>query len=158
MAQLSGFTPLATFLRPRHVATAESIPAPPTPVPVPTQVEYLEALSAARRFCAGLRDALDVAVAQCLREVAREVLGRELQLAQPDIAAIVNAALERCAGETVLCVRVNPGDLEALRAFGLELMADERLCRGDVVLVLRSGTIDVALAARMDTVLELWNA
>jgi flagellar biosynthesis/type III secretory pathway protein FliH len=154
----SGFTPLETFLRPPHAATPEQEPAPALPASGSVPVECVEALSAARRFYAGLSDALDVAVSQCLQRIARDVLARELQLAQPDVAAIVGAALDAFADENILSIRANPSDLDLLRSFGLELIADEELSRGDIKLMLRSGTIDLTLTARLDRALSLWNA
>jgi flagellar biosynthesis/type III secretory pathway protein FliH len=156
--QHSGFTPLETFLRPPRPTPPEPELAPAVPASSFVPVEYVEALSAARRFHAGLRDALDVTVSQCLQRIARDVLARELQLAQPDVAAIVDAALDACARENILSIRANPSDLDVLRAFGLELIADESLSLGDVELALCSGTIDLRLAARLEKVLSLWNA
>ena len=146
--------PLATFLRPP--------PAPREPASAPqpapsVSVHEAEALGAARRFRAGVRDALDVAVAQSLQRVARDVLGRELQLAPADVSAIVNAALEASHAENVLAIRANPADLDALRAFDLELIGDEALRPGDIELVLRSGTIDLRLASRLNAALVSWN-
>jgi Flagellar assembly protein FliH len=155
--QRTDFVPLAAFLRPPSVAPAQPEP-PPAPSSAPVPVEYVEALGAARRFHAGLRDALDVAVGQCLQRIARDVLARELQLAPPEVASIVRAALGAYAAEKVLTIRANPRDLQALRAFGLELIGSEALRAGDIELVLRSGTIDLTLMARLDNALALWNA
>jgi hypothetical protein len=154
----SGFMPLAAFLRPPPVAPAETETPPAAPASTPISVEGIEALGAARRFHAGLRDALDVAVGQCLQRIAHRVLARELQIAPADVSAIVASALDSYAAENVLSIRANPRDLQALRAVGLELIGDEALHAGDIELALRSGTIDLRLATRLDNVLALWNS
>lgn len=151
------FTPLATFLRPPREAPTEPQPEPCAPA-ASLPFEYAEALGAARRFRAALCDALDLAVGRCLQTIARDVLGRELELRQSDVAAIVANALESRAAEDVLSIRANANDLQALRHLGFALVADERLRAGDIEIVLRSGTIDAKLCARLDAALALWNA
>jgi flagellar biosynthesis/type III secretory pathway protein FliH len=157
--QRTGFTPLASVLRPARPAPLDAESAPAASASSPTiPTEYADALGAARRFRAGLRDALDVAVTQCLQRIARDVLARELRLAKPDVKAIVDAALESCGAENVLSIRANPRDVDALSAVGLELIGDETMRPGDITLMLRCGTIDLTLAARLENALALWNA
>ena len=156
--QRTAFTPLALFLRPPRAEPPEPEPSPSAARADPLPLEYAEALGAARRFHAGLRDALEVAVAQCLRKISSDVIGREMQLAQADIAEIVKSALDSVPARDVLSIRANPRDLAALTAFGFELIGDAALRPGDVELALRTGTIDLTLAARLDTALALWNA
>lgn len=156
--QRAPFTPLALFLRPPCAAPPEPEPSLPAPAVSPLPVEYAEALGAARRFHAGLRDALDVAVAQCLRNISRDVIGRELQLAEPEVAEIVKSALDSYAAQDILSIRANPRDVPALAAFGFELIGDAALRPGDIELALRSGTIDLTLPARLEAALALWNA
>lgn len=151
-----GFLALADFLRPTPtVPSIES--AFPEPIDVPSEAipaELEEALSAARRFRAGLADALDAILERLLREVARQVLARELVLRPADIREIVDATLAKIDGERVLMLRVHPSDAGAVEALQFECVADPALERGDVVLHLRSGTIDLALAARLDSVVS----
>ncbi len=152
------FVPLAAFLRP---VAREPVVEPPLLTESPTADlcdDYNETLRAARRFRAGLSDALETAVEQLLPRIAKEVLARELQLADADVAAIVSAALDRFAGDAVLCVRAHPRDWAALAGFELERVADASLQPGDVRLELRSGTIDLTLAARLDAALAACSA
>ena len=152
------FVPLAEFLRP---VAREPVVEPPPPAEARIADvcdDYCETLRAARRFRAGLADALDAAVERLLRTIANEVLARELQLAGADVAAIVSAALDRFAGDTVLCVRAHPRDWDALAGFDLERVADAALQPGDIRVELHSGTIDLTLAARLDAALAACSA
>jgi flagellar biosynthesis/type III secretory pathway protein FliH len=83
----------------------------------------------------------------------REVLARELLLGEADVASIVAAALARFSGERVLSIRAHPRDLDALGGIELDRIADDTLPPGDIRLDLRSGTIDLTLAARLEAVL-----
>jgi flagellar biosynthesis/type III secretory pathway protein FliH len=152
MRENGSFVPLAFFLRPAR-------PEPPqivddVRIEPAAAAEIVETLAAARRFHAGLRDAFDVALAELLSRIADDVLGRELKLSGPDIAAIAGAALERFGRRNVLSVRANPRDAEALQDFELEVIADPAIHRGDIVLELRSGTIDLSLSARLQVALS----
>ena len=151
-----GFLSLADFLRPNPAVHAiES--AGPQPIAVQCEAipgELEEALSAARRFRAGLADALEAILDSLLREIARQVLARELLLRPADIRGIVDDALAKIDGERVLTLRVHPSDAGAIEALELECVGDTALERGDVVLHLRSGTIDLALATRLDSVVS----
>lgn len=156
-----GFVPLTSFLRSvNDEPTIPCIPASANGEPEETTAQeravgaaYDEQLCAARRFRAALADALDVAVERLLREIANAVLARELELSLADIAAVVTAALDRFAGEKVLSLRVHPQELGALAELKLEKISDDALEPGDVVLELRSGTIDLKLAARLEAAL-----
>ncbi len=152
------FVPLAVFLRPVvREAVAEPLRAVETQI-APVADDYVETLRAARRFRAGLADALEVAVAQLLRAIANEVLARELQLGAADVATIVRTALDRFSGETVLCLRAHPQDCDALAGLEPKPIADEALQPGDIRMELRSGTIDLTLAARLDAALAACSA
>ncbi len=115
--------------------------------------ECADVLRAARRFRAGLSDALDAAVQELLQSIAREVLARELELGRAEVAAIVAAALDRFGPQKVLVIRAHPSDLEALAHVDLDCVADDALRPGDLRLELRSGTIDLTLEARLEAVL-----
>jgi flagellar biosynthesis/type III secretory pathway protein FliH len=114
----------------------------------PTETD--EALRAARIFRAALSEALDVALRDLLVRIGRDVLARELQLAPADVGAIVRAARGRSRDGEVLAVRVHPAELDALASCEIATVPDASLARGDVVLELRSGTIDVSLPARLE--------
>ena len=141
-----GFVPLAAFLRPER----PRIDVLPEAVPEPLHSDIEDAVGAARRFRAALSDALDVAVVRLLREISTNVLGRELQTADCDIAAVVAAARARFENERVLVIRAHPQDLDALGVFEIECVADSRLRQGEVLFEVRSGTIDQRFAARLE--------
>jgi flagellar biosynthesis/type III secretory pathway protein FliH len=149
------FIPLAAFLRP-----------PPGPMPMleermaavafagdePTDEiaqEYALVFSAIRRFRAGIADALDAAIQRLLLHIGESVVARELQIAPPDLAAIVAKARERAAAERAIAVRVHPTQGHLLATLSVETHEDDRLAPGDVVLELRSGTIDLRLRTRL---------
>jgi|HubBroStandDraft_5_1064220.scaffolds.fasta_scaffold75557_2 flagellar biosynthesis/type III secretory pathway protein FliH len=148
------FIPLAAFLRP-----------PPGPMPIlerlaevssagdePTDEiaqEYALAFSAIRRFRAGIADALDAAIQRLLLHIGESVVARELQIAPPDLAAIVAKARERAVAERAVAVRVHPTQRHLLAALSVEIHEDDRLAPGDVVLELRNGTIDLRLRTRL---------
>ncbi len=150
-----GFVPLAAFLRP--------LPPPPPEtfdVAMANDVaqdgafddlaqEYAAVFSAIRRFRAGIADAIDASVQRVLEHVAENVVARELQIAPPEIGAIVAKARERIDGERVLSVRVHPTQRDALATLQLETHEDARLVPGDIVVELRSGTIDLRLRTRL---------
>jgi flagellar biosynthesis/type III secretory pathway protein FliH len=113
------------------------------------------ALSDVRRFRAALYDALEVALGVLLREIAIDVVGRELALEPCNIERIVERARERYRFEEPLSVRVHPSDLERLPApYRKMAVADESLRSGDLMLCVRSGTIDATLGARLERVLH----
>lgn len=147
------FVPLWELLRPQPATPAsggsEAKPAPAEPLPP----ECADAAARARRFRAALCDALESAVAAMLPEIARDVLGRELRLAPCDVASIVSASLARHAGDPVVTIRAHRDDLSELEAARIECLGDDSLRRGDVILCLRSGTIDLRMSSRLDAVL-----
>ncbi|HYL26335.1 MAG TPA: FliH/SctL family protein [Candidatus Nitrosotalea sp.] len=150
------FVPLTDYLRP----AAEPSPAIAAESLAPAEVfachDCVETLRGVRRFRAGLADAVDAALPQLLDRIAREVLGRELRLAGADLAALVEAALERFEGANILRLRANPADLSALAAFELERVGDPSLQSGDVRIELTSGSIDLSFESRLAAVLRAW--
>ncbi len=154
------FVPLAALLRPPaplQEALATTAPAA-EPATVPAHVRESErepaaAFGAARRFRAGVADALDLAVRRLLAEVAENVLARELTISGADIAAIVAKARERFARERVVAVRAHPSTRAQLRELEIEKIFDEALAPDDVILELRTGTIDLRMRARLEAAL-----
>lgn len=144
------FVPLEAFLRPRK---SEAIAAAVEPPVMGFAADCEDAIRAARRFRAGLADAVEIALARLLPQIAREVLARELRLDPADVAAIAAAALERFAAEKTLALRAHPSDAPALGDVRIPLVSDEALRRGDVVLELQSGSIDLRLDARLNAIL-----
>lgn len=146
------FVRFATFLRPACHPEEPAARARPSSArePAETRTAPEETLRAARIFRAALSDALDVTLRDLLGRIARDVLARELQLASADVCAIARAAVARHRNDGVLAVRAHSSDLAALARCEIAAVADDALAPGDVVLQLRSGTIDVSLAARLD--------
>lgn len=127
----------------------------PAPVAAPeahadiAAVARSAALREARLFRARLADALDEALARLLREVAADVVARELQLAPCDVARIVERA-QRSA--PVVAVRLAAAD--AARVTQLPVVIDDALHPGDAVLEVAGGTVDARLGVRLAHVLD----
>ena len=106
-----GFVPLERLLR--AAATEREMPAVACDGEIDDEAARVRdeacpcagAFSATRRFHAALADALDVALEGLLRDVACDVLARELSLAPADVAAIAVRALARYANESPVRVR-----------------------------------------------------
>ncbi|HEV8637866.1 MAG TPA: FliH/SctL family protein [Chloroflexota bacterium] len=111
------------------------------------------------------RELLRNAEAEVVRlavQIARKVLVRELQLDPTSVNRVAEAALQHVAIDGVIKLRVNPADYQELSAYwqrnhGLaeadrayEVVADETIARGGVVIDTRAGSID----ARIETQLE----
>jgi flagellar biosynthesis/type III secretory pathway protein FliH len=107
------------------------------------------AVREARLFRARLADALDAAAARLIRELASEVLARELKLAPCDIDVLVRRIHERAP---VVRVRVAPADVPHLRA--APCVADPALAAGDALVELHGGALDARLGVRLATVLD----
>ncbi|HEY2475685.1 MAG TPA: FliH/SctL family protein [Candidatus Cybelea sp.] len=153
------FVPLSLALRPPpapditpDAAAAEPRREPECRALPDDQVaaEHAATFGALRRFRAALADALDIAVARLLAEIAENVLARELHLGAADVASIVAKARERFLRERIVAVRVHPYDREALEPLELQKITDSTLERGDVIAELHAGTIDLRLRARLE--------
>lgn len=107
------------------------------------------ALRDARLFQARLADAFDEAASRLLRELAADVVGRELRLAPCDIAHIVRRTR---AGAPVVAVRIAPEDAAAL--VDVPVVIDATLRSGDAIVELTGGAIDARLGVRLAQVLE----
>jgi Flagellar assembly protein FliH len=107
------------------------------------------ALRDARLFRARLADAFDDAAARLVRELAADVLARELRLAPAEIGTLVRRVLERAP---VIRVRVAPADVGFIR--GVPVLADPALAPGDAIIELGRGELDVRLGVRLSAVLE----
>jgi flagellar biosynthesis/type III secretory pathway protein FliH len=128
------------------------VPQEPTLVePSPDDELIADVCARVRRFRAMLDDALDRTLADLLREIAVDVVGRELLLAPADLAAIVRRARDRCA-EIPVAVRVHPSQ-QLLGDFDVPVLPDPLLRSGDVQIELRSGSIDARLGVRIEQML-----
>ncbi len=160
MADGGGFVSFDAFLRqtqPAEQPSAISCAGERGDEPPAARVEPCPcagALSEVRRFHAALADALDLALEGLLRDLACDVLARELSLAPADVAAIAARALARYANDSPLRIRVHPEELFRLDGFEVPVVADSELRRGDVAIDVRCGTIDAGLGARLQCALE----
>jgi hypothetical protein len=119
-----------------------------------TTVDSEPVLAEARRFAAALADGIALSLERLVRDIACEVLARELALAPCDVATIAARALHRYLDEEPVRVRVHPDDIAACSALELAVVADRSLRAGDVVLDVRCGSIDASLGARLETLLS----
>jgi hypothetical protein len=113
------------------------------------RTDVVEAAREARMFRARLADAFDDAVVRLVRELAVDVLARELRLAPCDVPAIARRVLERAP---VVRLRVAPQDADS--DFGLPIVVDPDLRAGDAVFELVGGALDARLGVRLATVLD----
>jgi flagellar biosynthesis/type III secretory pathway protein FliH len=154
------FVPLAQFLRAEPVGDDDAPPAvvcaPPAPEPSPP-ADIAELARDVRLFRARLADAFDAARAALLREFAAAVLGRELILAPPEIAALAARIVAQHPGSQPLRLRVAPNDCAALveRVADLPpLASDAALAPGDAILEFVDGPVDARLGVRLAALLE----
>lgn len=145
------FVPLGRLLRDETTSEIAEIVAEPAAVPPPA--ELCATLAEVRRFRAALADALDLALETLLCDIAADVVARELNLDAADLAAIAERALRRFDGEDPLRLRVHADDVERVTGFGLAVVADASLRRGDLAIDLRSGSVDLTLGARLEAAL-----
>ena len=97
-------------------------------------------------------------------QLARKVLNRELQVDPTSVARIAEAALQQVAIDGVVKLRVNPAEYEALsqywqRAHGTteadrtyEVVADEAIAAGGVVIDTRAGTVDAQIETQLEEI------
>lgn len=142
-----GFRSLAEVLRSSQA---------PVPDPAPEKDELLPEAAVAvrdiRLFRARIAEAAELAVRDLCEDIAVEVLARELQLAPAEISEIVRRALERHEAEGIARIRVHPDEAAAIS--DERVCADESLRRGDAVLDVAYGSIDVSLGVRLASVIR----
>jgi hypothetical protein len=130
-------------------ATAPSVAEPEYRIDERSHAELVVVLREARLFGARLADAFDDARSRLVRELAADVLARELRLAPCDLDVLAQRVL---AGAPVVRVRVAPCDVAAIR--GVAVTADAELIAGDAVVELAGGALDARLGVRLALVLE----
>lgn len=108
-----------------------------------------DALREAKLFRARLADAFDDARGRLLRELASDVLARELRIAPCDLDVLAQRAL---ASAPVVRVRVAPSEIGLVS--GIPVVADPELAEGDAVVEIDGGAIDARLGARLALILE----
>ena len=152
-----GFVSLDSLLRETAAADAAAeIACADVPEAMPPRIACpcAGALAAVRRFHAALADALDFALDGLLRDIACDVLARELALEPADVSAIASRALQRFANDSPLRVRAHPDEIGCLTDSGVPVVADGAMRRGDLAIDLRSGSVDASLGARLLCALE----
>jgi len=146
------FVSLATRLRePASIAPEVPGDAPSAdeePVRAPSG-----AIDDCAMFRARLLEAFDRARATFIADLATEVLARELQLAPASIDAIAARIVADYSDEMPVRLRVSPGDRERVQV-DLPIEVDPSLRSGDVVLVVRDGSLESTLGARLDAVVR----
>ena len=130
-------------------AVAPRVDEPEPAIDAASNADLDSALREARLFRARLADAFDEARSRLVRELAAEVLVRELRLAPCDLDALAQRVL---AGAPVVRIRVAPCDVDAIR--GVPLVADAGLSAGDAIVELAGGALDARLGVRLAVVLE----
>ena len=111
--------------------------------------ELRAVLREARVFRARMLDAFDEATARLLRDLASEVLARELTVAPCDLATVIARVRERAP---IVRVRVAPSDAVALG--GVPVAPDPSLAEGDAIVELAGGALDARLGVRLASVLD----
>jgi hypothetical protein len=115
------------------------------------------ALRDARLFRARLADAFDDAAARLLRDLAADVLARELRLAPCELTAIVQRIAE-CAPvvrvRTAACDAARTAGVLRSRGCDVVVVEDAALAGGDAVVELAGGALDARLGVRLAAALE----
>jgi flagellar biosynthesis/type III secretory pathway protein FliH len=153
------FQTLASLLIPRETVAEEIAPVMLSEPPVMLSLskhppDDFRSASEARLFYAHLREELEDRVRALLERIARDVLARELQLAQAAIGAIVERAYREYAACQPLRVRLHPDDAAVCNTGPLPIFEDSSLVRGDAVLELRTGAVDLRLETRLHDALD----
>lgn len=92
--------------------------------------------------------------------IAERVVHAHLAVAPETVVELARNALQRLAGRESVVVRVNPRDIEILRAQrdrllevhdteGLRIVADQRVDRGGVIVETEAGTIDAKISTQL---------
>ena len=149
------FVPLAAFVRaaPSPVASA----APPVSQPPASRgaVDYAQAgvVHELTLLTLAAREAFARAAARLLRELANDVLARELLLAPADVAALVGRAVAAFAEHAPVGIAVSGFDADRVRA-PLPVRVDPRLGAGDLVVDVRDGAFESSFTFRLEDALE----
>ena len=127
---------------PRAAASVETVAAAP---PSARVVAFCEDLALAR---VAALEAFERGAVRLLERFAQDVLARELALAPADVSALAGRLI--AAFEETLPVElvVAPSDATEL-CCGIATRSDPSLSAGDIVLVVRDGTVDARLPLRL---------
>lgn len=111
-----------------------------------------ESIRVARHFRAALADALAQATARLIRELASDVLARELTIAPCAIESLVARLARDHVSAGPLRVRVSPFDRVTTCEF--PIVVDASIQVGDALLECTSGIVDARLGVRLSDVLD----
>jgi len=114
--------------------------------------ESYDAIRSARLFQAHLCDTLDALVVRLARDLAADVLARELSVGCVDIAALARRLVAERTHDGPLRIRVAPAD--AGFRCPLPVLVDANLQRGDAILECTNGEVDARLGVRLADVLS----
>lgn len=92
--------------------------------------------------------------------IAERVVHAHLEVAPETVVEMTRSALQRLTGRESVVVRVNPRDIEILRAQrdrllevhdteGLRIIADQRVDRGGAIVETEAGTIDAKISTQL---------
>ncbi len=142
-ASLLGAAPSETASAP----VAAHVPEPPDRV---THAAVFEELALLR---VAALDAFERSAARALRELATEVLGRELALAPFDIEALVARALEAFAGAVPIRLVLSPADAIRVRV-ALPVRVDAALQAGDTIVEVGDGAFESLALFRLERIVS----
>jgi len=129
------------------------------------------ALEASAEAMRGAREqflvSLEPQVVELALEIARRILQREARTDRDLVTTTVRNALRHLADREQMLIRVNPADLEGLRAQKVRLLedfedvreimvqADEAISPGGCIVESRLMQVDARIEAQLDTILEV---
>ncbi len=96
-------------------------------------------------------EAFERASARLLRDLAEEVLARELALAPADTGALVRRFVAELADYEPLALAISPADAGQVRA-ALPVRIDPNLRAGDAILEVRDGAFESRLVLRVESI------
>ena len=155
-----GFRSLAAMLRER--AAVASSPAPPTASPpvISEIVAVAPAVSPSptaqvASFCSDVAlarvaalEAFERGTAALLERLAEEVLARELTIAPADVNALARHLLAAFDAASPVAVVASLADAASIDC-AVPVRGDASLAPGDIVLVVRDGTVDARMPLRL---------
>lgn len=126
------------------------------------QTENLErALASLARAAEELRgrdaaviETVETAIANAAIELAEAIIGRELNTDDDSARATVERAIHAGGAASGTSIRLNPDDIAALGARGsaasdIDFVADSTLERGDAVVTMPNGSLDVRISSAL---------
>jgi len=160
-----GFRSLASVLRERALAPTIAPPAAPRPPVVAELVPVAPAIVASptaqvASFCSDVAlarvaalEAFERGAAALLERLADEVLARELAIAPADVNVLVRRLVAAFDAASPVAIVASPADAASIDC-AVPVRGDPSLAPGDVVLVVRDGTVDARMPLRLHQALS----